>query len=211
VQDHGFKEGYGDRDFRFMKIKENLDEPKNPEEFAYFDEAPEYFTRMNGVLRTLKDYKTAVMDSKFAAICGATCDEQVKEFEKFIAIDVGNGHTLAASFDKYKITGLFEHHTHTLTRDKIKMFISKLVDGTLTHEEVHEDGGHGAWVLKPIHEFESLVLTGPKRKIFQKTDFDVYHATPAGDVMMTGPVGLIKAIISKYDHNLGSNQKTFMN
>jgi uncharacterized protein (DUF1786 family) len=194
VQDHGFMGGFGDRDFRFMKIKEKLDEPKRPEEFAYFNEAPEYFTRMNGVLRTLKDYKTTVMDSKFAAICGATCDEQVKTLERFIAIDIGNGHTLAASFDKGEITGLFEHHTHALTENKIKLFLNKLVDGTLTHKEVHEDGGHGAWVLRPIHEFECLVVTGPKRRLLQKTNLNVHYAVPAGDVMMTGPAGLIKAI-----------------
>jgi len=201
VQDHGFEEKIGDRNFRFMKIKEILNIPRKPEEFAYFNKAPNYFTRMNGVLRTLKNYRTTVMDSKFAAICGTTCDDETNNFERFIAIDVGNGHTLAAAFDNGKIFGLFEHHTHSLTPDKIYLFIKKLVDGTLTHEEIHEDGGHGAWVLEPIDEFESVVATGPRRKILQKTDLNVHYAAPAGDVMMTGPVGLIKAIKSNMDKN----------
>ena len=53
-------EGMGDRNFRFMKIKEKLDVPRSPEEFAYYNEVPEYFTRMNGVLNTLKGYKTTL-------------------------------------------------------------------------------------------------------------------------------------------------------
>lgn len=198
VQDHGFMEGFGDRNFRFMKIKEKLDTPKKPEEFAYFNKAPDYFTRMNGVLRTLADYNTVVMDSKFAAICGATCDESIKKLERFVAADVGNGHTLAAAFDNGKIFGVFEHHTRILTPDKIKIFVEKLVDGTLTHEEIHKDGGHGAWVLGPIDEFECVVVTGPKRKILQRTNFKVHYAAPGGDVMMTGPIGLIKAIKSRF-------------
>ena len=66
----------------------------------------------------------------------------------------------------------------------------------LTQEEVHEDGGHGAWVTAPMNDFECIVATGPMRRILEKTDLTVHYAAPAGDVMMAGPVGLIKAIIS---------------
>ena len=197
VQDHGYMEGVGDRNFRFMKIREKLDVPRGPEEFAYFNEAPEYFTRMNAVFRTLKGYKTTVMDSKFASICGATCDEQVESLEKFIVMDVGNGHTLAAAFDGEKMFGVFEHHTSALTPEKLDYLLKKLADGTLTHEEVHADGGHGALINDAIGDFECVVATGPRRKILQNADFKVHYAAPAGDVMMTGPAGLIKTILSK--------------
>ncbi|MDD1774818.1 MAG: DUF1786 family protein [Methanobacterium sp.] len=193
VQDHGFNANMGDRNFRFSKIREKLDSPKLPEEFAYLNQVPEYFTRMNGVLRTLKGYEVIIMDSKFASICGATCDEFVKDLDKFIALDIGNGHTLAASFKDGRICGVFEHHTGMLTPGKLTRFIRGLAEGTLSHEQIHEDGGHGAWVKEPIHEFQCLVATGPKRSILKKTDFKVHYAAPAGDVMMSGPVGLIKA------------------
>ncbi|MBI5679473.1 MAG: DUF1786 domain-containing protein [Methanobacterium sp.] len=196
VQDHGYMEGMGDRNFRFMKIKEVMDKPKYPEEFAFFNNAPDYFTRINAVFRTFKGYKTTVMDSKFASISGATCDQQVKKLERYIVMDIGNGHTLAAAINKGKIYGVFEHHTSSLTPEKIENYVNKLVDGTITHEEVHSDHGHGAWSLSPIGEFEAIVATGPRRKIMEKTDFNVHYAAPAGDVMMTGPVGLIKAIQS---------------
>ncbi len=200
VQDHGYMDGVGDRNFRFMKIKERLDVPKDPEEFAYYGEVPEYFTRMNGVLNTLKGYKLTIMDSKFASVCGATCDDYVKDLDSYIIMDIGNGHTLAAAFQNGKIIGVFEHHTRSLDPDKIKYLLEKLKDGTITHEEVHDDGGHGAWATGPMNGFECVVATGPMRRILQKTDLKVHYAAPVGDVMMTGPAGLIKAIMSRYMH-----------
>ena len=196
VQDHGYMEGMGDRNFRFMKIKEKLNIPRNPEEFAFFNEVPEYFTRMNGVLNTLKGYNTTIMDSKFASLCGATCDNYITNLNSYIVMDIGNGHTLAAAFVNNKIIGVFEHHTSSLNPEKIENLIIKLKNGTITNEEVHQDGGHGAWVTGPMNGFEGVVATGPKRRILEKTDLKVHYAAPAGDVMMTGPVGLIKAIIS---------------
>jgi uncharacterized protein (DUF1786 family) len=197
VQDHGYMDGMGDRNFRFMKIKEKLDVARNPEDFAYHHKVPEYFTRMNGVLDTLKGYKTTIMDSKFASVCGATCDNYVKGLNSYIVMDIGNGHTLAASFEHNKILGVFEHHTRSLDPEKIVNLLRKLENGTITHEEVHEDGGHGAWAISPMNGVECVVATGPMRRILEKTDLNVHYAAPAGDVMMAGPVGIIKAIMSK--------------
>jgi len=195
VQDHGYMEGIGDRNFRFMKIKEILSKPRAPQEFAYFRGVPEYFTRMNAVFRMFKGYNLAIMDSKFASVCGATCDRYVKKLKKFIVMDIGNGHTLAAAFNNGKIYGVFEHHTGNLNPGNIEDYVNKLANGTITHEEIHNDYGHGAWSLSPIGEFEAVVATGPRRKIMEKTDFNVHYAAPAGDVMMTGPAGLVKAIM----------------
>ncbi|MTK63798.1 MAG: hypothetical protein F8N15_04560 [Methanobacterium sp.] len=197
VQDHGYMSGMGDRNFRFMKIKEKLNVPRRPEEFAYHGDVPEYFSRMNAVLKSLKDYKPAMMDSKFASVCGATCDDYVKGLESYIVMDIGNGHTLAAACEEGKIIGVFEHHTRALTPAKLKNLVLKLEKGTITHEEVHDDGGHGAWVTGPMSKCECIVATGPLRELLKQTDLKVHNAAPAGDVMMTGPVGLIKSIIKK--------------
>jgi len=197
VQDHGYKPRLGDRNFRFMKIKEKLNVPRSPEEFAFHGDVPEYFTRMNAVLNSLKGYKPTLMDSKFASVCGATCDEYVKDLESYIIIDIGNGHTLAASCESGKIIGVFEHHTRALTATKLQNLVKKLEEGTITHEEVHDDGGHGAWVTGPMTKCECIVATGPLRELLKQTDFKVHNAAPAGDVMMTGPAGLIKSIIMK--------------
>jgi uncharacterized protein (DUF1786 family) len=196
VQDHGYQEGTGDRNFRFQKIKEKLDIPRSPEEFAYHSQAPEYFTRMQGVYRMLKDYNPVIMDSKFASICGARVDPVVASLDNYIVMDVGNGHTLAASISNGKIYGVFEHHTGLLTPERIEVLIRRLTDGTITHEEVHDEGGHGAWALGGIGHIDYVVATGPKRSILAETDLKVHNAAPGGDVMMTGPAGLIKAIQS---------------
>ncbi|MDP3066030.1 MAG: DUF1786 family protein, partial [Methanobacteriaceae archaeon] len=88
-------------------------------------------------------------------------------------------------------------HTKMLTPQKIEDLVEKLISGKITHQEVHQDKGHGAWVVEPIETFESLVATGPQRKLLQKTPFKVHKAAPAGDVMMAGPAGLIKSVLSK--------------
>ena len=194
VQDHGYHKEMGDRNFRFLKIREKLNQPLLPEEFSFHRDIPDYFTRMKAVSRTLSGLDPFLMDSKFASVCGATADPLTQELNSYIVMDVGNGHTLAASIEDGKIRGLFEHHTSSLTPEKIEYYLKKLADATITHEEVHDDHGHGAWALEPISEIEKVVLTGPRRGLMEKVQFPIYHAAPAGDVMMTGPVGLIKCI-----------------
>jgi len=201
VQDHGYSEKMGDRDFRFHKIKEKLQKPTPPEEFAYPDKIPEYFTRMNSIKKSLKKYDPLLMDSKFAAITGALQDPNIKKDDKIVVVDVGNGHTLAATIKKGKIMGLMEHHTKMLNHNKMEQIIKKLVNGSLTHSQVHDDGGHGAHVIDAIETFKKVVVTGPQRRLADNTSLPVYHAAPAGDVMMTGPVGLIKSVT----YHLGEN------
>ncbi len=201
VQDHGYQEGIGDRNFRFQKIKEKLNVPRAPEEFAYYGQAPEYFTRMQGVFRMLKDYNPTIMDSKFASICGTAIDPVVAEMDNYVAMDVGNGHTLAASFLNGKMHGVFEHHTGLLTPKRIEELVSRLCEGIITHEEVHGEGGHGAWAVEGTGSFETVVATGPKRSILAETNLKVHNAAPGGDVMMTGPAGLIKAIHARKGDN----------
>ena len=46
VQDHGYNENMGDRDFRFEKIREKLNEPVEPESFGFYENVPEYYSRM---------------------------------------------------------------------------------------------------------------------------------------------------------------------
>lgn len=194
VQDHGANSDLGDRDFRFKKIREKLTHTMHPEEFAFKGEIPEYYTRMNAVSRTLEGFDLTVMDSKFAAICGAAHDKEVSKLNSYIIMDIGNGHTMSASIQNGEIYGLFEHHTSSLTPSKIEELVEKLANATITHEEVHDDFGHGAFTLKAIDKIEKVVVTGPNRDIIKETNLDYYNAAPAGDVMMTGPVGLVYSV-----------------
>lgn len=198
VQDHGYNENMGDRDFRFEKIREKVSEPITPLEFGFIDEIPEYFTRMNAVRRQVEgegiEVIPLVMDTKFASIAGMCYDEVASKLNSFVVIDIGNGHTTAASIENGKIHGVFEHHTSSLTGESLERYIKRLASGEITHEEVYNDHGHGAHALNPISELEKVIVSGPKRELIEKTNLDWHHAAPGGDVMMTGTVGLIKTI-----------------
>ena len=168
VQDHGYSEDMGDRDFRFEKIREKLDSPKVPEVFAMeYNEVPEYFTRMQSVIKSLEDQTV---------------------------MDIGNGHTTVASIEDGLIQGVFEHHTSSLTPERFEELVNLLADGTIKHEDVYCEGGHGAFALNPISKIEKVIVAGPRRGIIEDTNMDYYYATPAGDVMMTGTVGLVKSM-----------------
>ena len=97
--------------------------------------------------------------------------------------------------------GLTAHFVlHPALRDReegesLERYIKRLASGEITHEEVHEDFGHGAHVLNPITEIEKVIVSGPKRELIEKTNLDWHHAAPGGDVMMTGTIGLIKTIL----------------
>ena len=200
VQDHGYNENMGDRDFRFEKIREKLNKPIKPEEYGFMsNEIPKYYSRMQSVKSSVEDYLNnkplIVMDTKFASICGMCHDKYVLEnFNSYIAMDIGNGHTTVASIENNKIQGIYEHHTRELTSEKIEKLNKKLANGTLEFNDVYNDNGHGAHVINPISKVEKVIVTGPKRKLIENTGSDYYYATPAGDVMMTGTVGLIKTI-----------------
>lgn len=196
VQDHGFNENLGDRDFRFEKIREKLNEPIKPEEFGFIGNVPEYYSRMKSVEKAIRDegidLEPLIMDTKFASIAGMQYDEVAENLDSYIVIDIGNGHTTAASIEDGKIQGVFEHHTSNLDGESLNRYLTKLAEGTITNEEVYNDHGHGAHVLNPISKIEKVIVSGPKRQLIEDSGLDWHHACPGGDVMMTGTVGLIK-------------------
>ncbi|MCC7553018.1 MAG: DUF1786 domain-containing protein [Methanobacteriaceae archaeon] len=197
VQDHGYNEKMGDRDFRFEKIREKLKNPINVEEFGFLDNIPKYYSRMKSVESTIKNknkLNPLIMDTKFASICGMCYDENIKKLNSYIVIDIGNGHTTAAAIEDNKIQGIFEHHTSSLTKESLEKYIKRLASGKITNEEIYNDNGHGAHTINPISQIEKVVVSGPKRKLIEETDLDWYYACPGGDVMMTGTIGLIKTL-----------------
>ena len=198
VQDHGYNENMGDRDFRFEKIREKISKPISPKEFGFKDNLPEYYTRMNAVKKALKRENITdalIMDTKFASIAGMCYDPVCEDLNSYVVIDIGNGHTTAASIEDDKIQGVFEHHTSNLDGESLKRYITRLSTGEITNEEIYNDHGHGAHVLNPISELEKVIVAGPKRDLIKDSGLNWHHATPGGDVMMTGTVGLIKSVL----------------
>jgi uncharacterized protein (DUF1786 family) len=207
VQDHGvFPKGTSNRRFRIQKMKELLKRNPRPESLAFReDEIPSCFLRMKSAVQAsrkqLPKAKALVMDTSPAAILGCLKDPAVEEADPILAINVGNGHTMAAITRKGKIVGVMEHHTRLLNPQKIERLLVNFADGKLSDEEVFKDGGHGLFFLAEPPSFskiERIATTGPNRNILAKTNLSVHFACPAGDVMMTGTMGLIEASKRKF-------------
>jgi len=202
VQDHGvFPLGTSNRRFRIQKMKRLLDRDPRPEALIFReDEVPACFLRMKSAVqaskRQLPTAKVVVMDTAPAAILGCLEDPTIKGATKVLAINVGNGHTMAALIEDNRIVGVLEHHTQLLNPQKIEQLLIAFADGRLSDEEVFKDNGHGVFLLNEPLEFpkiEKIAATGPNRNLLTKTNLPIHFAAPAGDVMMTGPMGLVEA------------------
>jgi uncharacterized protein (DUF1786 family) len=210
VQDHGVSPpGMSDRRVRIQKMRELLEEKPTPERLAFLaDEIPNEFLRMRSVVeevgRHMPDTDVLVMDTTSAAICGCLADPNADVAGHLMVVNVGNGHTLAAIVLDGEVIGLFEHHTHMVRGGRLGRLLPAFADGRLSDEDVFEDEGHGVFYLsKPptLREVKVILATGPNRDLLKKTGLDVVFAAPAGDVMMTGPIGLIKALKAKLGGN----------
>ena len=207
VQDHGVSpEGISNRRFRMEKMREQLSRRRRPEDLAFKeDEVPIYFIRMSSAIRASKSQfpnsKVIVMDTSLAAIAGCLQDPLVAEEESVLVVNMGNGHTLAAIILKGEVGGIMEHHTQLMTPSRLKRLLRGFADGELTDEEVFNEGGHGvAFAKKPIgfSKIDLIAVTGPNRHLIEKAGVEAYFASPAGDMMMTGPMGLVAAAKRKY-------------
>ena len=154
--------------------------------------------------RQLPEAQVLLMDTAPAAILGCLKDPVVEKKTNVIAVNIGNGHTMAAIISKGGIQCLMEHHTCLLNPEKLERLLVNFADGNLANEEVFREGGHGLFYLEEPSGFSKvniIAVTGPNRKLASKTDLPCYFAVPGGDMMMTGPIGLIEATKRKYKND----------
>jgi uncharacterized protein (DUF1786 family) len=193
VQDHGECLHGSNRLFRFSLWREFVESGGNMLDLAY-GEPPACYTRM---LAVQQDAPGAVMmDTGPAALWGILEDDVAATHmdEGFIAVNVGNQHTLAVLARGERILGLFEHHTVLMDSGKLARLVERLRAGVLTNEEVFEDNGHGAYVgpeYDPLDGFEFVAITGPRRQMAAGLGY--HFAAPYGDMMLTGSFGLVTA------------------
>jgi len=130
-----------------------------------------------------------------AAVLGALEDPVVAAQTAAIVANVGNFHCLAFRLESGRIAGLFEHHTGELSQAELEAFLEKLIDGTITNQEVFDDMGHGALMFQPPGRLVDpfLAITGPRRGLLKGSPLRPYLAVPHGDMMLAGCFGLLRA------------------
>jgi uncharacterized protein (DUF1786 family) len=202
VFDHGAAPAdISDRQFRFDYLDERIRSENRLSAFAYHsDHIPPIMTRLQAVVDSAGDLPAPliVMDTAPAAVLGATFDPHVRAKERVLIANVGNFHTLAFRLGQNGIEGVFEHHTGLLDLPALEGLLTRLADGSLKHEDVFGDHGHGALIYtgKPL-PFDphngNLVVTGPRRSMMRPSALNPYFAVPFGDMMIAGCFGLLAA------------------
>lgn len=215
VFDHGnAPAGISDRQFRFDYLDERIRKHNSLSSFAFLStDIPKIMTRLQSVADSAKDLPCplVVMDTAPAAVLGAMFDTKLinqpnlPTRKEMIVCNVGNFHTLAFRLGEKGIEGVFEHHTGEIDLPKLESLIYKLADGSLKHEDVFNDMGHGA-LMYSDKKFEfgkddfDVVVTGPRRSMFDRQSLigsrkslRPYFAVPFGDMMIAGCFGLLSA------------------
>jgi uncharacterized protein (DUF1786 family) len=221
VFDHGnAPAGVSDRQFRFDYLDERIRSKNLLAAFAYLSsEIPKIMTRLQSVADSAKNLPCplVVMDTAPAAVLGAGFDPIVAKQKQKIICNVGNFHTLAFRLGEMGIEGVFEHHTGEIDLPKLEGLLRALADGSLKHEDVFDDMGHGALIYSN-EQFEfgrdefDIIVTGPRRSMFLPSSLESgskppkmkqsaaslhnlrpYFAVPFGDMMIAGCFGLLAA------------------
>ena len=202
VFDHGDSPpGYSDRQFRFDYLDSRIRDENRLSAFAFpGDEVPAIMTRLKAVVSSARELEAplVVMDTAPAAVLGATYDMRVKRKNRFLVANVGNFHTLAFRLSEKGIEGVFEHHTGLVDLEKLDRLLMSLADGSLKHEDIFEDHGHGALIYDtdplPLTGGDfGVAVTGPRRSMMRNSVLRPYYAAPFGDMMITGCFGLLAA------------------
>jgi uncharacterized protein (DUF1786 family) len=149
--------------------------------------------------RRLPAGRAYVMDSGMAAILGASVDVRAAGRKVVLVLDVATSHTVCAALVKGELAGFFEYHTRDVTPGRLEALIAALAEGTLSHECLLAEGGHGAYVRKAVgmDRVEVILATGPKRRLLEDVRLPLVMGAPLGDNMMTGTVGLLEAVRRK--------------
>ena len=202
VFDHGdAPPGYSDRQFRFDYLDSRISAENRLSAFAYrSEEVPRIMTRLQAVVNSAGglDAPLIVMDTAPAAVMGAMLDLALSSQNRVLVVNVGNFHTLAFRLGPVGIEGVFEHHTGLIDLLKLERLLVSLADGSLKHETVFDDHGHGALVYdsQPLSLSEGnfgVAVTGPRRNLMRKSSLRPYFAVPFGDMMIAGCFGLLAA------------------
>ena len=117
-----------------------------------------------------------------------------------VLLNLGNMHALATHIVDGRVVGVFEHHTGFLTTAKLDEYVQQLIAGTLQHQTVFDDNGHGCYIVErhaPRSHRPFVAVTGPRRALALGCRFMPYFAVPHGDMMIAGCFGLVQAFAAR--------------
>ena len=200
AQDHGFSPTSSNRLFRFEHWRRFLTPGSTLADHVWTN-PPVYLTRLAAIQEDAPG--AIVADTGPVAVLGALEDERVAAAAERGAciVNVGNQHTLGLLVRGEELFGLIEHHTEAMDTAKLERLVTRLVAGTVTHDEVFDDEGHGALVLEGYHEagpFEFVAVTGPNRAMAKPLGW--YFASPHGAMMLSGCFGLVRGVRRLREH-----------
>ncbi len=202
AQDHGTPPaGVSHLDFRHRLFTEVLDRDPHPQALLYRSDAvPQTMNRLTTIARDAAAHLPAeriyVMDSGMAAILGASMDALAGDKAQLLVLDVATSHTVGAAMQAGEVCGFFEYHTSDITAPRLDELLTALAEGSLSHERILAEGGHGAYFRRAIGDpaAQLILATGPRRRLAAESALPVVFGAPWGDNMMTGTVGLLEAM-----------------
>ncbi|MGZ4199067.1 MAG: DUF1786 family protein [Thermoleophilia bacterium] len=177
AQDHGFSPIGSNRVYRFAIWERALAARTPLEELFYAAaEVPPELTRLRAAAAELAALpQVTAADTGPAALLGALGDELTDA----VLVNVGNGHTICAVALEGRLAGIYEDHTNRLDAASLESNVRRFLAGELPA---------GLPVL----------VTGPYREMLAGSSLAVRFPAPFGDMMMTGPAGLIRAHRHRY-------------
>ncbi len=194
AQDHGFSPSYSNRLFRFDHWRRYILPGATLADHVW-RRPPDYMTRLRAILDDVPG--AIVADTGPVAVLGALEDGRVAEEARAGAciVNVGNQHVLGLLVRGQELFGVMEHHTESVDTPKLQHLIEHLIGGTITHDEVFDDDGHGALLLdayRDLEPFSFVAVTGPNRQLAGPLGW--YQAVPHGAMMLSGCFGLVRGV-----------------
>ncbi len=208
VQDHGsYAPGESNRKTRLAHMRGRLEGDSDPLALSWLaGEVPARFPRMASAAARLREQLPGkpllLMDTAPAAAAGCLSDPRVaaRAGGELLVINAGNGHTLACLLSAGKVAALLEHHTGRLEPAAFAAYLELFCGGEARDEDEYMASGHGLFYIGRAPGMENLdmiAVTGPNRELLEGTGLDVYYPSPGGDMMMTGPMGLVRAALKR--------------
>ncbi len=198
AQDHGYHPGVSNRISRFKFWERFLREPQDgmvarPESLL-MAVPPADLTRLAAIGSATAG---PVADTGAAAMLGALFVPEIEAESRergILAVNCGNGHTVAFLLFAGRVWGVYEHHTGLLTPERLREHLDRFARGKLSGEEIFADRGHGCLTMDLPPEakgFTPMYVLGPQRDLLKGAP--AAFPAPGGDMMLAGCYGLLKA------------------